>query len=107
MYGGTGNDTYSVGIQNDASYTDTIYESLDEGTDTLLFGEGIDPDDVRLWTDTYESPILQYSPTDQNRIQASETAIGESRVGEYDERSAGRRVGKGGVSTGRSRWSPD
>jgi hypothetical protein len=55
--------------------------------DTILFGEGINPEDLRLWTNGNGYLFIQYSETDFIQIQAS--AVGgfgtASRVGEYLE----------------------
>ena len=86
IYGGAGNDTYvfDVGDASNGGYADFIYENLSEGTDTILFGSGIDPEDVRLWVDY--SGYLYIIPATGELITVSASAtFNMTRVGEYVE----------------------
>jgi Ca2+-binding RTX toxin-like protein len=85
LYGGTGNDTYvfSSGFGNA-----TVHENLSEGTDTIHFS-GIDPADIRLWTDAYGNLMLQDTSDTSHSITVNAGVTGdntsESTVGSYVE----------------------
>jgi Ca2+-binding RTX toxin-like protein len=85
LYGGTGNDTYvfSSGFGNA-----TVHENLSEGTDTIRF-TGIDPADIRLWTDAYGYLHLQDTSDTSHNITVIAGVTGdnnaESTIGSYVE----------------------
>ncbi len=64
LTGSTGNDTYVFSVGHSAiANPDLISEALNEGTDTIKL-TGVNPTDVRLWTDGYGNLNIQYSLTD-------------------------------------------
>jgi Ca2+-binding RTX toxin-like protein len=69
LYGGTGDDTYvfSPGDSPVSSGGDIIVENTGEGTDTVLL-HGVDPGDVRMWTNGPSDLIIQYAAGDQISI---------------------------------------
>lgn len=85
LYGGPGNDTFvfSSGFGNA-----TVHESLSQGTDTIHL-TGIDPANVRLYTDTYGYlHIADITNSSHNiTINAGVTGSGtyESTIGSYVE----------------------
>lgn len=56
LTGGTGNDIYvfapDFGDLTTSGYTDGVVESPGEGTDTIYFTGGIDPEDLYVWADS-------------------------------------------------------
>ena len=53
LRGGAGDDTYVFGRNFSGTVAgDIIYESADEGNDTIFFTDGIQADEVYSWTDT-------------------------------------------------------
>ncbi len=83
LYGGTGDDLYSF----EAGFgSDNVTEYTNEGSDTIHF-DGILPENVRLWTDSYGKLKLQLkdSSSDLITVYASKTALGESLIGDYVE----------------------
>jgi Ca2+-binding RTX toxin-like protein len=85
LYGGTGNDTYvfSSGFGNAV-----IHESLSQGSDTIHF-TGLDPADIRMWTDSYGTLYLQNTLDPSHSITVSAGVTGnntsESTIGSYVE----------------------
>ncbi|MBS3960943.1 MAG: type I secretion C-terminal target domain-containing protein [Sandarakinorhabdus sp.] len=61
-----------------------IYETINTTTDAVFLG-GIDPANVRLWTDNYGGLFVRYTDDDSFTISASKDGSGASRVGEYVE----------------------
>ncbi len=62
LYGGAGDDVYVFGqdFSSGSGYGyDTISEAADAGTDTIRFTDGVEADDVYLWTDMYGYLWLQ------------------------------------------------
>jgi Ca2+-binding RTX toxin-like protein len=64
LYGGLGDDTYRFSV-GDGS--DTIVENTGEGNDTIVL-QGIDPADVKMWTDNSGYLHIDYSASDSVRI---------------------------------------
>ena len=85
LYGGPGNDTYVISSGFDNT---TVHENLSQGTDTIHLA-GIDPADVRLYTDSsgYLHIVDTTNPSDNITVQASVTGNNnaESTVGSYVE----------------------
>jgi Ca2+-binding RTX toxin-like protein len=85
LYGGTGNDTYvlSSGFGNV-----NINESTSSGTDTIHFA-GIDPANIRMWTDNYGYLHLQDTTDTSHSITVAAGVTGsgtsESAIGSYVE----------------------
>src|SRR5690606_20705952 len=88
-----GDDTYVFGLGDGAlsgdgsspSHWNQVNETgTNNGTDTLLFKEGIDVEDVYLWTDNGGNLLIQYSEDDFIRVNGSHSTYA-SRVGEYFE----------------------
>ena len=85
LYGGTGNDTYvfSSGFGNAV-----IHESLSQGSDTIHF-TGLDPADIRMWTDSYGTLYLQNTLDTSHEITVGAGVTGnntsESTIGSYVE----------------------
>jgi Ca2+-binding RTX toxin-like protein len=65
LYGGLGDDAYDFDL-GDSSYSrgDYVYENAGEGDDTVVL-HGVDPTDVRMWTDTNGRLYVRYSSTDK------------------------------------------
>jgi Ca2+-binding RTX toxin-like protein len=61
-----------------------IYETVNTTTDAVFLG-GIDPANVRLWTDNYGGLVIRYTNDDSFTINASKDVSGASRVGEHVE----------------------
>jgi Ca2+-binding RTX toxin-like protein len=85
LYGGSGNDTYVFASGFGSS---TIHENTSEGSDTVNF-TGIDPADIRIWTD-YTGALHLQDTADTSHditISAGNTGSGfhESNVGLYVE----------------------
>ena len=80
LIGGLGNDTYffEAGFASGSGSYDTIYEYAAEGTDKIVFGSGINADDVRTWTDFYGYLHIQsvLDPQDYVRVMGSHTGNG-------------------------------
>ncbi|TXG84730.1 MAG: calcium-binding protein [Sphingomonadales bacterium] len=64
LYGGTGNDTYVFnpgdGYNFNENNPDQIIENLNEGTDKVIFGEGITVTNIYAWTDTSGGLTINY-----------------------------------------------
>ena len=61
-----------------------IYETVNTTTDAIFLG-GIDPANVRLWTDNYGGLVIRYTNDDSFTISAAFDSTGATRVGEYIE----------------------
>lgn len=61
-----------------------IYETINATTDAVFLG-GIDPENVRLWTDNNGGLFVRYTSGDSFTISASKHSSGASRAGEYVE----------------------
>jgi Ca2+-binding RTX toxin-like protein len=91
---GTGADTLNGGLGNDTYVfapgfvSSTINESLSSGTDAIHFS-GIDPSDIRMWTDSSGSLHLQDLADTSHNITVSAGTTGsnhdESTIGNYVE----------------------
>jgi Ca2+-binding RTX toxin-like protein len=84
LYGGLGDDTYVFGS---GWGSDTIHENTSEGTDTISF-MGIDPTDVRMYTDAGGNLYLIDTATgDTITVTAGQTGNNthESTIGSYVE----------------------
>jgi Ca2+-binding RTX toxin-like protein len=85
LAGGSGNDTYviSSGFGNA-----TVYETTSSGTDTIHL-TGLDPNHIRMWTDTSGNLHLQDSSDTSHNITVTAGITGsgnyESTVGQYVE----------------------
>ena len=85
LYGGTGNDTYvfTSGFGNSI-----VSESLGQGSDTIHFS-GIDPSDIRMWTDSSGNLHLQDTsdPSHNITVDGGTTGSGsaETAIGLYVE----------------------
>lgn len=66
------------------SFALNIYETVNTTTDAVFLG-GIDPENVRLWTDNNGGLFVRYTSGDSFTISASKDSSGASRVGEYVE----------------------
>lgn len=66
------------------SFALNIYETVNTTTDAVFLG-GIDPENVRLWTDNNGGLFVRYTSGDSFTISASKHSSGASRVGEYVE----------------------
>ena len=66
LTGGAGNDSYVFSLGDSAVFEnpDYVNEATSGGTDQIVFNSGIDPNDVRLWTDTSGTLTIQYSAND-------------------------------------------
>jgi Ca2+-binding RTX toxin-like protein len=85
LYGDTGNDTY---VFSSGFGSAIVHENLSEGTDTIRFS-GIDPADIRLWTDAYGNLMLQDTSDTSHSITVNAGVTGdntsESTIGSYVE----------------------
>jgi Ca2+-binding RTX toxin-like protein len=83
LYGGTGNDTYVFASGFGGS---NITDNSASGSNVIHFS-GIDPSDIRMWTDTYGALHLQdtTNPSDSIIVSAGTTGSGtsESTIGSY------------------------
>ncbi len=79
------NDVY-VFRAGDAPHSNglNIHETVSATNDAIFLG-GIDPANVRLWTDNYGGLVIRYTNNDSFTISASKHSSGASRVGEYVE----------------------
>lgn len=66
------------------SHSLNIYETINTTTDAIFLG-GIDPANVRLWTNNNGGLVVRYTDDDSFTISASKDSSGASRVGEYVE----------------------
>lgn len=66
LYGDDGDDTFvfNLGDSNISSGTETLTESTGQGIDTIQFGAGIAPEDIRFWTGANGLAQIYYSATD-------------------------------------------
>jgi Ca2+-binding RTX toxin-like protein len=96
LYGGAGNDVYVFklghGLRTGAgasyTYLNQVREGLNEGADKVVFGAGIVPDDVQMWTDSNGNLYIRYSEDDYIWVQGSRTLTGgvsHSLIGEHLE----------------------
>ena len=89
LYGGTGDDDYifNIGDSTLGMYGyEIVYEAVEQGHDRIVFGAGIDADDVRMWTGIYGELYIQYSDNDAIMLQGSVLSGGNiSNVGEHFE----------------------
>ncbi|MGD9664696.1 MAG: calcium-binding protein, partial [Novosphingobium sp.] len=80
LTGGLGNDTYyfEAGFSSGSGSSDIVYEYAAEGTDKIVFGSGINADEVRTWTDSYGYLYIQsvLNPLDYVRIVGTHTSAG-------------------------------
>ncbi len=92
LTGGTGNDALTGGSGDDTFVfaagwgSDTVSENPDGGTDTIHLS-GIDPEDIRMWTDGYGYLHLENTQdtSDNITIYAYYDGYGASIIGEYME----------------------
>ncbi len=79
------NDVY-VFRAGDAPHNKSIniYETINTTTDAVFLG-GIDPENVRLWTNNNGGLVVRYTDDDSFTISASKDSSGASRVSEYVE----------------------
>lgn len=66
------------------SHSLNIYETINTTTDAIFLG-GIDPANVRLWTNNNGGLVVRYTDDDSFTISASKDNSGASRVSEYVE----------------------
>ena len=92
LYGGGGNDTYIFGtgfgvFTGTAGTADLVSEDENEGTDTVLFEDGITFEDIYSWTDTYGRLYLQLegSSADTLFIDGDYSSSTGVNVGSYVE----------------------
>lgn len=91
VVGGQGDDTYLFHLGDSIDpYAEGVVEDAAEGTDQIIFGAGIDPDDVRLWTENSGNLFVQYSEDDVLTVLAG--VSGE--VGAYTTTLVGERLEK-------------
>ncbi len=85
--GGTGDDTYvfKAGDGPSGGTMDFVYENTDEGVDTIKLTGGIQPADVRIWTDSYNL-YVRYSATETIRVGAARDSSGASLIASYVEK---------------------
>lgn len=84
MHGGEGDDVYYFEI-GDSVNEDRVVEMAGEGDDMVLFGTGIDPEDVYAWT--YSGSLyVQYSANDKVLIGGGFDVSGATDIGSYLEK---------------------
>jgi len=78
MYGNKGDDTFVFEHGFGGSTADLVSENVNEGWDTLHFGDGFTPDDLYMWTDSSGYLNIQsvLDPLDYVRVAGSHTSSG-------------------------------